>query len=143
MAESIKVKRQVVVKTVVTEEFRKKAISDFLEETKLVDNQITHIQVQQNQFISQLKQNTDNVNISAAEVDNIINELNLKLQQLMAVKQNLELQLQNINMANLNDTIITGSLENYIELQVGDNIYDVMLGKEVIIKDGIIQEIKC
>jgi len=142
MSNSIKVKRQVIVKTIVTEDFKNRAISELLNEIKLIDNQINHVQVQINQLIQQFQQpGMNNLSLSQQEADQIIGNMNLKIQQLSTIKQKLQVQIDNVNSTNLDDRIITGSLENYVDLSVGDNIYEALLEKEIVVKDSVVQEI--
>lgn len=142
MSNSITVKRQVVVKSIITDNFKEKATNELLAEIKLLDGQINHLQVQLNQLIQQFQQNSVvGLTVRPHDADQIMNDLNLKLQQLFNLKQNLQQQIDNIKTTKNEDVIITGSLENYVELQPGDNIYEKLIGKEIIIKDGIIQEI--
>ena len=57
-------------------------------------------------------------------------------------KQELHAQKESINRLANNNVIVTGSLENYVELNIGENIYDKFKNAEIIVKDGIIQEIR-
>lgn len=142
MSNALSVKRQVIVKTIVTDDFKKKAENELLDEIKLVDDQINHLQIQLNQVIQQFQQrHISGLNIAPQDADQVINELNIKLQQLLALKQSLQIQIDNIHDAQIGESIITGSLENYVEIKPGDNIYEKLVNKEIIIKDGIIQEI--
>jgi hypothetical protein len=143
MPNSLTVKRQITVKTIVTEDFKQKAADELVNEIKLIDEQINHLQLQVNQIIQQFQQQSPSgFSIPPQEADQIMNELNLRLQQLVNLKQNLNLQIDNIKHTKAGDTIITGSLENYVELKTGDNLYNVLLDKEIVVKDGEIQEIK-
>lgn len=142
MAESVKVKRQIIVKTIMTEEFKSHAKEELLDEMKLIDSQINHLQLQLNQLIQQIQQSTiAGLAPAAQETEQIINELNIKLQQLLGLKQNMYLQIENIDKAQVGELIVTGSLESYVDLNIGDNIYEMLVDKEIIVKDAIVQEI--
>lgn len=142
MVQSIKVKRQIIVKTLMTEDFKVKAKEELLDEMKLIDGQINHFQLQLNQLIQQIQQSSiAGLAPAAQETEQIINDLNIKLQQLLGLKQNMHLQIENVDNAQTGEYIVTGSLENYVDLNVGDNIYETLVDKEIIIKDGIVQEI--
>ena len=144
MSNSLTVKRQVIVKTIVTEDFKNRAENELMNEVKLINSQINHIQAQLNQIIQQFQQGTAlGSSIDPREADQIINEFNAKLQQLLTLKQNLQQEISNIKTSKPGETIITGSLENYVEIKPGDNIYDKLVNKEIIVKDGIVQEIRC
>lgn len=143
MSQTISVKRQIAVKTIVSENFKLRAVDELNQEIKLIDNQINHMQVQLNQLIQQLQQGTSSgLSVSPREAEQIINDLNMRLQQLINLKQGMQKQIENINHTNLGDLIATGSLESYVDIAIGDNIYDKLLDREIIIKDGVVQEIK-
>lgn len=142
MAESLTVKRQIVVKTIVTDAFKNGAQNELLDEIKLIDDQINHLQVQLNQVIQQFQQNSSmGLSVGHQEAEQIMNELNMKLQQLVALKQNLQFQIENIKTAKEGEIVVTGSLENYVDLKPGDNIYEKLLNNEIMVKDSLIQEI--
>lgn len=139
---SIKVKRPVLIKTIVTNEFKKQTTDELMNEIKLLDSQIMHLELQnrqiQDQFSSMGYINDENKQY----VNKAIEEIRTRLEQLSSLKNELNSHKESITHLALNNVIITGSLENYVELKVGENIYDKFKGAEILIKDGIIQEIR-
>ena len=142
MAESIKVKRQLIVKTIVTEKFREKAKSDLTNESEQLEAQIKHLEAQINQLVTKAQDKKNPINMPPQQIDQILNEMNQKHQSLVKIKQNYAHQLANLDHIKNGDKIVTGSLENYIQLKVGDHLYNSLAGNEIVIEDGIIKEIK-
>lgn len=142
MADSIKVKRQILVRTVVTDDFRNKAKGELSAESKQLDTQLAHLEQQMKQLVTKAQQDPKSLGMPPQQVDQIINEMNIKHQNLLKLKQNLSGQVQNIDKIKNGELLVTGSLENYVDLSVGDKFYEKLGGREIIIQDGIIKEIK-
>jgi len=51
-------------------------------------------------------------------------------------------RLEEISGLKIGDEFVQGTIESEVEVKVGDNLIEKMSGAEIIIKDGIIQEIK-
>lgn len=137
---TIRVKRPVKVKTIVTDSFKQQAKEELNKEIRLVDNQIMQLELQSKQIQDQVsglfygEQNTDQVQQSLEDVVR-------KIQQMSELRQELQFQHDNIENLALNNVIVTGSLENYVDLQLGHNLYEKFKDAEILVKDGIIQDI--
>jgi len=137
---TIRVKRPVKVKTIVTDGFKQQAKEELNKEIRLLDNQIMQLELQSKQIQDQIsglyfgEQNSDQVQQS-------LDEIVRRLEQMGELKQELQFQQDNIENLVLNNIIITGSLENYVELKPGHNLYEKFKDAEILVKDGIIQEI--
>lgn len=138
----IKVKRPVTIKTIVTTSFKEDAANELSKEIHLLDNQILQLELQNKQILDQF--NNLGINSNTEENDQVkdaIDDISQKLQQMTSLKQELLSQRDTIQHIALDNLIVTGSLENYVELEIGQNIYETFKGAEIIVKDGIIQEI--
>ena len=143
MDKIIKVKRPVSVKTVVTDNFKKQAMEELNKEIHLLDSQIIQLELQNKQIHDQAAGfGTGYGEENIQQIQQALNEIAGKLQQMSLLKQEIQSQRENISHLGLNNLLLTGSLENYVELRVGDNIYDRFKNAEIIIKDGVIQEIR-
>jgi hypothetical protein len=141
MSKSIKIKRNITVKTVVTEEFKKNSSQEITKELQLLDNQIMQLELQSKQMQDQLA-NDFTASDNAPQIRQAVIEISQRLTQFAGVKQELLQQRENINGLEPGNLINTGSLENYVEISEGDNIYEKYKAASIIVKDGIIQEIK-
>ncbi|HSA05837.1 MAG TPA: YlqD family protein [Candidatus Gastranaerophilales bacterium] len=139
----IRVKRPVKVKTIVTDGFKHQAKEELSKEIRLVENQIMQLELQGKQIQDQIsgasalyygEQNLEQIQVS-------LDEIIRRLQQMGELKQELQFQQENIEHLALDNVIITGSLENYVELRPGENLYEKFKDAEIIVKDGVIQDI--
>ncbi len=139
--ESIRLKRQVTVKTIVTEAFRQKAKAELSEELKLIDSQLEQLENQYQAMLKQIETLAKNGQNVGLQLEQLNREAQEKRTQLANVKVQVASNLANLDRMQNGDNVITGSLENYVDLAVGENIYDRLRGAEVIIEDGIVKTI--
>lgn len=140
---SIKVKRPVKVKTVVTDSFKQQAKEEINKEIRLIENQIMQLELQSKQIQDQVTGGLSGyfAEGSLDQVQQALDDVIQRLQQMGELKQELQFQRENIDHLSLNNVIITGSLENYVELKPGENLYDKFKEAEILVKDGVIQDI--
>lgn len=142
ISKSITVKRPVKVKTVVTEGFKQQAKDEINKEIRLLDNQIMQMELQSKQIQDQVSGGMSQYFAEGNDqAQHAIEELLQRLQQMSELKQELQFQKENIDHLALNNVIVTGSLENYVEVKPGENLYDKFKDAEIIIKDGVVQDI--
>lgn len=130
--DKIFIKGTVTIKTILTQKFKKEAQEEFLKEIALLDDQILHTE-------SQIRQNQDMGNFFKSGQSN---ELSYKLEQLVFLKQELVSHHESFEKLPLEEEIVTGMLDNYFELKIGDNLYDKVKDAEIVVRDGIIEKIK-
>jgi chromosome segregation ATPase len=138
---SVRLKRQVTIKSIVNDSFRDKAKTEFSEELKLIDSQLEQLE---NQYLQMLKQ-LEGLARQGQNVQKQLDQLNMEAQekrtQLAQVKMTVSQNLANLDRVNDGGFAVTGVLESYVDVKVGDNIYDKIRGAEMIIEDGIVKEI--
>ncbi|NLF82597.1 MAG: hypothetical protein GX568_01250 [Candidatus Gastranaerophilales bacterium] len=140
---TIQVKRPVKVKTIVTNDFKQQAKEEINKEIRLIENQIMQLELQNKQIQDQMAGLTG-IYYEEREIEQIqqsLDDVIRKIQQMGEIKQELQYQQDNIDRLALNNVIVTGSLENYVELKPGENLYEKFKDAEIIVKDGIIQDI--
>ena len=139
---SITVKRPVKIKTIVTDKFKQQAQEELNKEIHLLDSQIMQLELQSRQIQEQANEFSGLYGDRAADQIQIaLEDISKKLQQIGELKNELVSQKESISHISLNNVIVTGSLENYVELKAGENIYDKFKEAEILVKDGIIQDI--
>ena len=140
--QTVTLKRQVTIKTRVTDDFRGRAKKDLGDEIQLIEAQSQQLEAQIQQSMQQLEK----IASQGQNVQKQLNQLNQEAQQrrnqLASLKMQLSSQLANLDKAKDGDYVITGMLENFVEVRVGDNIYEKLNNAEMIIEDGIVQEIR-
>jgi hypothetical protein len=139
---TITVKRPVTIKTVVTDEFKNQVNEEVAKEIHLIDSQIMQLELQSKQIQDQIESyGASYGEEGTGQIENALAEINSRLKQMGALKQELQMQKESVSHLALENVVVTGSLENYVELSIGENIYEKFKEAEILVRNGIIQEI--
>ncbi|MEA3402210.1 MAG: YlqD family protein [Armatimonadota bacterium] len=136
MPDSVTIKRDVILRAIVTEGLKEELDDEFEEAIGQLDQRITQLDIGARQYVTELQRND--------------------IQQAMAVRQQIEAEKRRLRQAKdgliqrqravqeleLGSEIIRGTLEGQTEVQVGDNLQTALRGVEVVVKDDEIVEIR-
>ncbi len=131
---SITVNRPVVIKAIVTEGFKRLYVADLEDAIKRVDAIMQQIDVQsrrvdlERQVTPQTRALRQQLELERARQEATLVELRARLREAQELK--------------LNDEFLQGTLEGTVEVSVGDNLFDKISRTEIIVKDGIVLEIR-
>jgi YlqD protein len=131
---TITVQRPVVIKTIVTESFKRLYVADLEDAIKRVDAVVQQIDVQARRFdlerqvSPQSRAVRQQLEIERARQDAAHAELTARLREAQELK--------------LNEEFTQGTIEGIAELAVGDNLFDKISRAEIVVKDGIVMEIR-
>lgn len=126
--------RPVVVKAIVTETFKKQYLGELEDTLKRLDAVITQIDTQ----------------IRRAELERQLSPQSRAIRQQLEVERSrqegarLELlaRMKEAEALELNSEFSQGTVESTVALNVGDNFFTRLARAEIIIKDGIVIEIR-
>jgi hypothetical protein len=126
--------RPVVVKAIVTEAFKKQYLSELEDTIRRLDAVINQIDTQ----------------IRRAELERQLSPQSRAFRQQLEVERSrqegarLELQarMREAEALELNSEFSQGTVESLIELSIGDNFFTRLARAEVVIKDGIVIELR-
>lgn len=131
---SIIVQRPVVIKTIVTDSFKRLYIADLEDAIKRVEAIVQQIDVQIRRF--------DLERQVTPQTRALRQQLELERARQEATAAELGARLREAQQLALNEEFTQGTLEGTVEVSVGDNLFDRISRTEVIVKDGIIMEIR-
>ena len=138
----VSVKRIIPMFTIVTENFKKEVEANSATELKMIDNQMNMIHSQIKQLQSRFGLLANQTTKTAQDqINHSIMELTERLEQLKVFKQSMMASMEDMKNKPLGTEIQTGMIENYVELNPGDNMKDIFERPKIVIKDDIIQEI--
>jgi CII-binding regulator of phage lambda lysogenization HflD len=138
---SVQLKRQVTVKTLVTDKFREKAKSELSNELQLIDTQMQQLEAQYQHSLQQLEKVAQQGQNVQKQLQQLEVDAQQKRTQLASLKMQVSSELGNIDKIPNGNFVVTGILENFVELKVGDNIYEKLMNAEMIVEDGIVKSI--
>ena len=135
--QSIKLKRQVAVKAIVTETFKTQATSELQQALQQIDLNLQQLDFQGKRAIAEFEKKN-----AQAEIENVKAQLENEKNRIMAAKNELLQRLNVINQLEMGSEFLQGSIENFVEIKVGDSLYEKLSNTEVIVKDGVVAEIR-
>lgn len=141
---SLLLKRVINIKAIVTDLWKEEAQKQLQAQINQIDSRLQQIEMQGQRMLSELQkqaasqQNSPLLNNQLADVQNRLNQDKSKL--LQQKNQTLQ-QLQQVQTLELEKEVDQGKVESFFQVQVGDNLVK-KLQVEVLIRDGIIQEIR-
>jgi predicted TIM-barrel fold metal-dependent hydrolase len=126
--------RPVVIKAIVTEAFKRQYISELEETVKRLDAVIQQIdmQIRRAELERQL----------TPQVRAVRQQLEVERSRQEGARMELQARLKEAEGLELNAEFSQGTIESLVELSVGDNFFTRLARAEVVIKDGIVIEIR-
>ncbi len=137
-ASGLTVKRQIAVKTKVTDAFRSRAKEELSNEVRLIENQLAQLDTQYQQTLQQLEtMATQGQNVNR-QLEQMNQEVQAKRNQLTSLKMEVGKQLGNLDKVADGDLVVTGMLESEVVLHVGDPLYQKVQNGEIVVEDQTI-----
>lgn len=137
MSKTITLKRTVTIKAIVTEDFKNYLSFELETAIKDLKNKIQEIEKQGKSLISSLQNDG-----SSEQIKSIEQQLKLEKQQQENVISDLTKRIGEAKNLQLNSEFVQGTIDGFVGVKVGDNLYQKLGALELIVKDGVIQEIK-
>ncbi len=137
MHDEIELKRVVMVKAIVTEAFKENLVRELERATKNVEMQASQMEAQSKSYLEDLKKK--GLMQKAATFKHQLDEERARQ---AASKSDLMLKIEEAKRLEIGSEFVQGPLEGPVKVSVGDNLYKKVGGAEIIVKDGIIQEIR-
>ncbi len=131
---SITVQRPVVIKTIVTESFKRLYIQDLEDAIKRVEAIMQQIDVQARRF--ELERQVSPQSRAVRQ------QLDLERARQDATRAELQARLREAQELQLNEEFVQGTIEGTVEISIGDNLFEKISRSEIIVKDGIVLEIR-
>ncbi|MBU0671400.1 MAG: YlqD family protein [Candidatus Margulisbacteria bacterium] len=133
----IELKRVVMVKAIVTEAFKENLGKELERAVNNIDNQVSQMSERSKSYLDALKKK--GLMQKAAAFKHQMEEEKAKQ---AAAKSDLLMKTEDAKKLQVGSEFVQGPLEGPVNVSVGDNLYKKVGGAEVIVKDGIIQEIR-
>ena len=138
MAEKkLQLKRVVMVKAVVTEAFKENLAKELERALKNLDQQNQQMEFQAKSYMENLKKKGLLQQLSAFK-----HQLEEERGKQAAAKADITNKVGEAKKLALGSEFVQGPFEGPVDVEIGDNLYKKVGGAEIIVKDGIIQDIR-
>lgn len=128
------VTRPVLIKAVVTESFKRLYVQDLEDAIKRAD-------VILEQITTQIRRSELERQVSA-QSRAIRQQLEVEHARQEAARAELQMRLREAESLQLNTEFTQGTVESLVEVSIGDNLFNKLGRAEILVKDGIILEIR-
>lgn len=133
---SLIIKRPVILKNIVTEEFKKRLMEDLSNTIKQIDIKIDQMNFQERRVIANDKQQ------GKEEIGVMRERLRQEKARQKRIRDDLQRKLNEIPSLEIGSEFISGTYDAPVKIEVGDNIMKKLSQAEIIIKNGIVVEIR-
>ena len=136
--QEINLRRQVTIVAIVTEQFRTQASAELQAALQQSDMEAQQLEFQGKRALTDFEKR----GASSPELDNVKGQIEEQRNRIRAQKADLLGKLDMISKMELNSEFIQGTVDNYVDVKVGDHLYGKLANPQIIVKDGIVQEIR-
>ena len=131
---ALTIARPVVIKAIVTESFKRLYTQELQTAIARVDELVTQIdtQIRRTELERQI----------TPQARTIRQQLELERARQEATRAELQARLREVEALELNSEFPQGTVESFTEVNIGDNLFQKLGRTELVVKDGIIIEVR-
>ena len=137
MVKTVTLKRTVTIKAIVTEDFKNYLSYELDTAIKDLQNKIAEVEKQGAMLIESFKKEG-----STDQVKSVEQQLQLEKQQQLSVINDLKNRISEAKNLQLDTEFVQGTIDGFVAVKPGDNLYQKLGALEIIVKDGVVQDIK-
>jgi len=139
----LSLKRVVNIKSVVTPRWKEETQQQFQQQVEQVDIQLQQLDMQGQRAISEIQKTglQPPGPQMVQQIENIQSQVNQGKGDLLNQKNQMLQNLQQIQLLELGQEVVTGQMESMFNLGVGDNLI-LKNNVEILLRDGIVEEIR-
>ncbi|MGK7879424.1 MAG: YlqD family protein [Crocosphaera sp.] len=140
---SLLLKRPVNLKVIVTTRWKEEMQQQLQAQIGQLDNQIQQIEMQGQRAITEIQKQSVSPPgpETTQQIDNIQLQVNQKKSEFLEQKNQFLQQMQQVQTVELEQEVVQGQLESFFRVEKGENLVK-KLNVEVVIRDGVIEEIR-
>lgn len=135
----MQLQKTVTIKVIVTEDFKKYLQAELQNAIKKMDLQMQRMEEQGKKLVANLKKQGEEK--TKKQISAIVQQLNMDKQQQSIARADLEKKIEEANNLKVDSEFVQGTVNGFVDVKEGDNLYQKIGKSELIIKDGIIQKI--
>lgn len=144
MSESIQLMRQVAVKAIVTENFKAQVAGEINRNLQQIDAELQQLEFKGKRAVADIEKRAGQPVSSEikAQIDSIRQQVEAEKIRLSQMKDDMTAQQTALNELPIGSVVTQFTVENPVEVRIGENIFQRLEGGEILVKDGVIQEIR-
>ncbi len=144
MTDTLNLRRQAIIKAIVTDTFKQQASAELQGALQQIDMQMQQLEFQGKRAISDLEKK--GISPAGPELTAQLNQLKAQIEQerqnLFTAKNDMMQKLNMIGQLEPGSEFVQGNVDNFVDVKLGDNLYAKLSAPEIIVKDGVVIEIR-
>ena len=133
---SITAKRSIAVQVIVTEQFKEELKQELTEAAEETQRRIDRMEFHSRRVLADL-QATDLTQAMTAR-----RQIEAEKRRHETLKQDIVQQIQEAEKLEIGSEYPRGTIEGTVELTEGDNLFEKLTGSQIVVKDGVIIEVR-
>lgn len=144
MVETIQLMRQVQVKAIVTENFKAQVAAEINRNLQQIDAELQQLEFKGKRAVADIEKRSPQPMPPEvrAQVETIRQQVEAEKLRLSQLKDEMTAQSNALNELPIGSVVTQFTVENPVEVRIGENIFQRLEGGEILVKDGVIQEIR-
>ena len=144
MAESIQLIRQIAVRAIVTENFKDQVNAEIERNLQQIDAELQQLEFKGKRAIADIEKEAQGMDSEEAryQIESIRQQVEQEKIRLFQLKEEMQGQSQALKELPVGSVVTQFTVENPVEVRIGQNIFQRLEGGEILVKDGVIQEIR-
>lgn len=134
--DTLKLRQDVALIFIVTEELKARLLEEFKAASEDIQRQIDQFDFRARHALAELQRADLNRAMAARQ------QIDAEKRRLEAVKNELADRKTEIDKLTIGEEYPRGSIEGQVEVAVGDNLFEKLAGIQLLVKDGVIIEIR-
>lgn len=133
---TLTIMRPISLRVIVTEQFKQEMEKELQEAADTTQRRIDQIDFQARRVLAEL-QRTD-----LTQAMQVRQQIEAEKGRQESAKKELLDRVQEVRELAMGSEFPRGTLEGVVDIKEGDNLYDILTGGEIVIKDGVVIEIR-
>lgn len=136
--DSVVLKRPAVIVAIVTDSFRQQASAELQQGLQQTDQEAQQLEFQGKRAISDAQKR----NVSPAELQGLEAQIEAERARLRQQKAELMGKLDMVTKLKAGEEFVQGQMDVDVAVRVGDHLYAKLAPLMVVVKDGVVQELR-
>lgn len=132
----IQVKREVIWRSIVTDQLKEQLQAELDQAAEQVDERIDQIDEQSKAYIQDLQRQ------DIQQAMQLRKRVDAEKQRHEELKDSILERKEQVGVLDNGSEVVRGTLESFVELEEGDNMRIAMSGTQIVTKDGVVVEIR-
>lgn len=133
-------KRNVIVKAVVTPRWKEEVQQQLQAQINQLDNQLQQIEIQANRAMADLQKQSVGATLQQ-QIDNLQAQVNNQQRKLLDQKNQILQNLQQVQTLELETEVTQTQIDSFFTIERGENLIKKMQ-VEILLRDGVVEEIR-